>query len=53
MHRAVIAIGETIRAQATLMGYADCFGLLGIVLICAAVSVAVLKKGTAAGGGAH
>jgi DHA2 family multidrug resistance protein len=53
MHRAVIAIGEIIRAQATLMGYADCFGLLGIVAACAVVSVAVLKKGAAAGGGAH
>jgi MFS transporter, DHA2 family, multidrug resistance protein len=27
--RAVIGIGNTIRAQATIMGYADCFALLG------------------------
>ena len=53
MHRAVIAIGETIRTQATVMGYADCFGLLGAVLVCAILSVALLKKGTAAAGGAH
>jgi MFS transporter, DHA2 family, multidrug resistance protein len=53
MHRAVITVGETIRAQATVMGYADCFGLLGVVLICAIVAVAVLKKGAAAGAGAH
>jgi DHA2 family multidrug resistance protein len=53
MHSAVIAIGETIRAQATIMGYADCFGLLGAVLVCAVVSVAVLKKGPAAVGAAH
>jgi DHA2 family multidrug resistance protein len=53
MHRAVIAVGETIRGQATLMGYADCFGLLGVVLIVGAVSVAMLRKGAAAGGGAH
>ena len=32
MHRAVIAVGNTIHAQATLMGYADCFGLIGAVL---------------------
>jgi MFS transporter, DHA2 family, multidrug resistance protein len=53
MHRAVIAIGETIRAQATLMGYADCFGLLGAVLVFAIVAVAMLKKGATAAGGAH
>ena len=52
-HRAMIAIGEIIRAQATVMGYSDCFGLLGVILVCAAVSVAFLKKGTAAAGGAH
>jgi DHA2 family multidrug resistance protein len=53
MHRAVIAVGDTIRAQATVMGYADCFALLGAVLVCAIVAVAVLKKGSAAAGGAH
>ena len=53
MHRAVIAIGEIIRAQATVMGYSDCFGLLGAILICAVVAIALLKKGTAAAGGAH
>jgi DHA2 family multidrug resistance protein len=53
MHRAVIAVGETIRAQATLMGYADSFGLLGVMLVCAIVSVALLRKGSAAAGGAH
>jgi MFS transporter, DHA2 family, multidrug resistance protein len=25
MHRAIIAVGQTIRAQATIMGYADGF----------------------------
>jgi DHA2 family multidrug resistance protein len=53
MHSAVIAIGQTIRAQATIMGYADCFGLLGAVLVCAVASVAVLKKGAASGSAAH
>jgi hypothetical protein len=36
MHRAIIAVGQTIRAQATIMGYADCFALLGVVLLIAA-----------------
>jgi DHA2 family multidrug resistance protein len=53
MHRAVIMVGQTIRAQATIMGYADCFGLLGVVVVCAILAVAVLKKGAAAGAGAH
>jgi DHA2 family multidrug resistance protein len=53
LHRAVIAVGETIRAQATLMGYADCFGLLGAVLLCSVASVVVLRKGATATGGAH
>jgi MFS transporter, DHA2 family, multidrug resistance protein len=44
MHRAIIAVGDTIRAQATIMGYADCFALLGVVLLVAAVLVALLKK---------
>ncbi|HUA77882.1 MAG TPA: DHA2 family efflux MFS transporter permease subunit [Acetobacteraceae bacterium] len=53
MHRAMIAIGQTIRAQATYMGYADCFGLLGAVLLAALLAVAMLRKGAASGAGAH
>jgi DHA2 family multidrug resistance protein len=52
-HRAVIAIGETIRAQATIMGYADSFALLGIVLIAAILPVMLLRKGAGAGGTGH
>jgi DHA2 family multidrug resistance protein len=53
LHRAVIAVGDIIRTQATIMGYADCFALLGAVLIVAILPVVLLKKGTAAGGAAH
>jgi MFS transporter, DHA2 family, multidrug resistance protein len=53
MHRAVIAVGDTIRAQATLMGYADCFGLLGMALCCSVVAIAMLRKGSSAAAGAH
>ena len=52
-HQAVIAVGRIVHAQATLMGYADSFGLIGAVLTVAALSVTALKKGSAAGGGAH
>ena len=53
MHSAIIATGNEIRAQATLMGYADCFALVGTMLTLAALSVAMLKRGSGGGGGAH
>ena len=53
LHRAVIAVGAIIRAQATIMGYADCFALLGVVLIAAILPVALLKKGAPSAGAAH
>ena len=53
LHRAVIAVGDAIRAQATIMGYADCFALLGIVLIAAILPVVMMKKGTPSGAAAH
>lgn len=53
MHSAIIAVGETIRAQATLMAYADSFALVGVMLLGAVVAAALLRKGAAAAGGAH
>jgi DHA2 family multidrug resistance protein len=53
MHRAIVAVGQTIRAQATIMGYADSFALIGVVLVVAVFAVAMLRKGAAAGGAAH
>jgi MFS transporter, DHA2 family, multidrug resistance protein len=53
MQRAAIAVGGIVRAQATYMGYADCFALLGAVLLGAVFAIALLKKGAAAAGGAH
>jgi MFS transporter, DHA2 family, multidrug resistance protein len=53
MHRAIIAVGQTIRAQATIMGYADSFALIGVVLLVAVLTVTMLRKGAAAGGAAH
>jgi len=53
MHRAIIAVGQTIRAQATIMGYADSFALIGVVLLAAVLATAMLRKGAAAGGAAH
>jgi MFS transporter, DHA2 family, multidrug resistance protein len=53
MHQAIIAVGQTIRAQATVMSYSDCFGLLGVALLGAVISVTLLRKGAASAGGAH
>jgi DHA2 family multidrug resistance protein len=53
MHRAVVAVGKIIRSQAMLMGYADAFALVGVVLVVAVISVALLKKGIAEGAAAH
>jgi MFS transporter, DHA2 family, multidrug resistance protein len=53
LHRAVIAVGDIIRTEATIMGYADCFALLGVVLILAILPVALLRKGAASGGATH
>jgi len=53
LNRAIIATGRTIRAEATIMGYADSFALIGVVLLAALLSVALLRKGTGSGGAAH
>jgi len=53
MHRAIIAVGQTIRAEATIMGYADSFAMIGVVLLVAVLAVAMLRKGAAAGRAAH
>jgi len=53
LHRATIAVGQAIKAQATIMGYADSFALIGAVLLVAALPIAMLRKGTAFGAAAH
>jgi DHA2 family multidrug resistance protein len=53
MHRAIITVGQTISAQATIMGYADSFALIGVVMVAAVVLVAMLRRGVAAGGAGH
>jgi len=53
MHSAMIAVGNAIRAQSTLMGYSDSFALLGAILLLAAAAIAILRKGVVVGGGAH
>ena len=54
-HQAIIAIAETIRAQAYYFAYGDAFGLLGFGMIVATVATFFLRKLPVAAGapGAH
>ena len=53
-HKAIIAIGATIRRQATIMGFSDTFYLMGAALVVALIATALLKKpGHLRGGAAH
>jgi MFS transporter, DHA2 family, multidrug resistance protein len=53
-HESVVAIGRTIRAQASLLGYSDAFFLIGIILVVSVVASLCLRKMTGPGtGGAH
>ena len=53
MQRSLIAVGDVVRDQATYLGYADCFGLLGATLLCAVGTIVLLKKGNSSAGAAH
>jgi MFS transporter, DHA2 family, multidrug resistance protein len=52
--QAIIALGNTVKRQALVMGFSDTFLVLGIVLVISAVAILLTKKvKSAAGGGAH
>jgi DHA2 family multidrug resistance protein len=51
---AVVALGQTVKKQALIMGFGDTFAVIGVVLSIAAVSVLFTKKAVRGGGaGAH
>jgi DHA2 family multidrug resistance protein len=53
-HEAIIAIGRTVRKQATIMAYSDAFVFMSIALVIALGLGLLLKKASGAGGaGAH
>jgi DHA2 family multidrug resistance protein len=53
-HEAIVAIGRTVRRQATIMGYSDTFVLMGIALVISLGLGLLLKKSAGVGGaGAH
>ena len=43
-HRAIVAIGQTVRRQAFVMAFSDTFYLLGVVLLIALVAALLLRK---------
>jgi DHA2 family multidrug resistance protein len=43
-HRAVVAVGQTVRQQAYILGFSDTFYLLGAALVIALVATLLLKK---------
>ena len=51
--RAVARLALQVRQQATVMGYADCFTLIGAGLVLSLLGVAFLSKAQAGGGGGH
>jgi DHA2 family multidrug resistance protein len=55
LQKAMVAIGHTIKAQATYIAFGDTFALLGVALLAAAVLIPFASKASpgAGGGGAH
>jgi MFS transporter, DHA2 family, multidrug resistance protein len=52
-YRGIISIGQTIRSQATIMGYAASFAPIGVALLLAAVAVAMPQNDSTRGATAH
>jgi MFS transporter, DHA2 family, multidrug resistance protein len=51
--QAIIALGKAVKQQALVMGFSDTFGVIGIVLVLAAIAVAFTRKAKGAAAGAH
>jgi MFS transporter, DHA2 family, multidrug resistance protein len=53
--QAIIALGNTVKRQALVMGFSDTFVVLGVILVISAIAILLTKKVkvAAAGGGAH
>jgi DHA2 family multidrug resistance protein len=53
-HEAIVAIGRTVRRQATVMGYADAFMVVGVALVISLILALALKKSAkVSAAGAH
>jgi DHA2 family multidrug resistance protein len=52
-HKAIVALGNIVRKQAMIMGYADTFALLGVLLLLAAGLLLFTRRGRTGGAAAH
>jgi MFS transporter, DHA2 family, multidrug resistance protein len=53
-HQAIVAIGNTVKRQALIMGFSDTFAVVGVILAIAVVALLFARKAKGgAGGGAH
>ena len=52
-HQAIIALGNTVKHQALVMGFSDTFAVIGAVLVLAALAVTLTTKVKGSGAGAH
>ncbi len=53
-HQAIVAIGNTVKRQALIMGFSDTFAVISVILAIAAVALLLARKATpGTAGGAH
>jgi MFS transporter, DHA2 family, multidrug resistance protein len=52
-HKAIIAVGNIVRKQALIMGYADTFAALALLLVVAAASLLFTRRAGSSGATAH
>ena len=53
-HQAIVALGNTVKRQALVLGFSDTFAVIGVVLLLAGAAILLTgkpKAGAAAGGG--
>jgi DHA2 family multidrug resistance protein len=50
--QAIIALGNTVKRQALVMGFSDTFMVLGVVLLLSAAAILMTRKAKAGGAGA-
>src|SRR5579864_3409796 len=43
-HQAIVALGNTVKRQALVMGFSDTFAVIGVVLVLAAIAMLMLRK---------
>jgi DHA2 family multidrug resistance protein len=53
--QAIVALGNSVRQQALVMGFSDTFAVVGLVLVLAGIFILLTgkPKGAAAAGGGH